>query len=483
MPLDPSIPLGVKQQPFNNPFSALIAMREGERQRVEDAQRQRLVDQQIRSGEAAEEERRQRTTAAERLAASTATIDGLMQKAMVPDPETGIFTFDRSIAERGIVESGQGHRLPEFMQHFDALDKSTREAAEKNNAAIAKALMTVTASGNTAGSALGMVAYLKKNRLMTDEHAQPILQSLAEDDSPENVAALVKKYGEAIPQYRELLNAEEKRKADLAKTGAETAKLTAETEQIGKPKEPTTLDAAILAARNNPVELNRLLKLAKQEADAKRGPESPRDVGPLETIIGPNGKPIRVPREQAIGKETVAGQEKPSSGVQKRVLNFFNRARQADEELEGFESKIQEQGTAGQAWMKYAPNVIQTQLGQSYTAAQRAFTEARLRKDSGAAIPPQEFENDRQTFFAQPGDTKETLEQKRRARAGILASLAFESGQALGEDLGDPEEAKSVIQKYKDRSSKTAPIRKPIPGISGGEAESTDGGKTWKRVK
>ncbi len=29
----------------------------------------------------------------------------------------------------------------------------------------------------------------------------------------------------------------------------------------------------------------------------------------------------------------------------------------------------------------------------------------------------------------------------------------------------------------------SAPLRRPIPGIPGGEAESTDGGKTWKRVK
>ncbi len=192
---------------------------------------------------------------------------------------------------------------------------------------------------------------------------------------------------------------------------------------------------------------------------AGRAPEGPRDAGPLETIIGPNGKPIRVPREQAIGKETVAGQEKPSSGQQKRVLAFFNRAEQADKELEGMETEIQKQSLGGQFWMNRAPNFAQTQIGQSYGAAQRAFTEARLRKDSGAAIPEQEFENDKRTYFAQAGDSKQTLEQKRRARSAILASLGFESGQALGEFVGDPEEAKKIVDGYKARS--TAGATKP----------------------
>lgn len=195
--------------------------------------------------------------------------------------------------------------------------------------------------------------------------------------------------------------------------------------------------------------------------------------GPLETIIGPDGRPIRVRQEDAIGKEPAAGTMKASTGVQKRVLNFFNRAQQADTELEGLESQIQDLGILDQGRMKFAPNFMQSQLGQSYGAAQRAFTEARLRKDSGAAIPEQEFANDRRTYFAEPGDSKETLEQKRRARGAMLASLGFESGQALGEFVGDEGEAKAIVQGYKDRAAGTK------AGGGGGEIIVTDpdGGK------
>lgn len=153
------------------------------------------------------------------------------------------------------------------------------------------------------------------------------------------------------------------------------------------------------------------------------------------------------------GAKRPAGADKPSSGQQKRALNFFNRAQQADNDLEQLEPEIAKMGLAGQTWQAVMPNFLQTERGQLYTQAQRAFTEARLRKDSGAAIPEQEFANDRKTYFVQPGDSEATIAQKRRARGTLLASLGFESGQALGEFLGDADEAKRVLDGYKARGS------------------------------
>lgn len=136
---------------------------------------------------------------------------------------------------------------------------------------------------------------------------------------------------------------------------------------------------------------------------------------------------------------------KPSTGLQKKALGYFNRAKQAaDELLQITESGM---GLGAQTYAEYAPNFMQTQQGQAYLAAQRAFTEARLRKDSGAAIPENEFKSDRDTYFRKPGDTDATLAQKRRGRAAMLASLAFEAGPALAEYYG--EEADEMLAKYK----------------------------------
>lgn len=223
------------------------------------------------------------------------------------------------------------------------------------------------------------------------------------------------------------------------------------------PSNPTEWSVLMQAAGGDP---RKALELRRQQQAAGRAPDNE----PLATVIGPDGKPVYVRRSDAIGKSPTAGAEKPSSGVQKRVLNFFNRAENADKELEALEPAIQQMGTLAQGRMNWAPNLAQTPTGRQYIAAQRAFTEARLRKDSGAAIPPHEFESDRQTYFPQPGDDKTTLENKRRARAAILASLAFESGQALGEFLGSQDEAASVIQTYKTRSAKPITVDDPKLG-------------------
>lgn len=59
-----------------------------------------------------------------------------------------------------------------------------------------------------------------------------------------------------------------------------------------------------------------------------------------------------------------------------------------------------------------------TQSGgqQRVEQARRDFINAVLRRESGAAISPQEFVNAEKQYFPQPNDTKEQREQKRRAR-------------------------------------------------------------------
>lgn len=214
---------------------------------------------------------------------------------------------------------------------------------------------------------------------------------------------------------------------------------------------------AFLAAQGNQGAIN-ALKVKRQQRPPTNEPNEA-----LVPMIGPDGKTRYGTRSEARGSLVPSGSEKPSSGVQKRVLNFFNRAEQADKDLEGLEEQIRQTGLAGQTRMAVAPNFLQSQTGQAYTQAQRAFTEARLRKDSGAAIPDSEFENDRKTYFSQPGDSAETLDQKRRARAAVLASLAFESGQALGEFMGSADEANRVVAQYKSRAQKPNPKAQADP--------------------
>ena len=66
------------------------------------------------------------------------------------------------------------------------------------------------------------------------------------------------------------------------------------------------------------------------------------------------------------------------------------------------------------------------------------FTEARLRKDSGAAVPETEVVRDRKLFGVMPGDSPEMIAQKRKSRYDTAKALAIEAGPAaLQEHFGD----------------------------------------------
>ncbi len=128
---------------------------------------------------------------------------------------------------------------------------------------------------------------------------------------------------------------------------------------------------------------------------------------------------------------------KPSTGAEKTNLGFYNRAKDAVENITPIETKLQ-QSLSKQGALQFFPNLFQSADQQVYRQAQRQFTEARLRKESGAAIPPAEYENDAKTYFLQPGDSAEVLKSKIAGRAQVLNSLGVSAGSAFDEYYGQP---------------------------------------------
>jgi hypothetical protein len=179
------------------------------------------------------------------------------------------------------------------------------------------------------------------------------------------------------------------------------------------------------------------VRKAKEQFDAAgRAPKEAKDER-LVQIMGPQGAPIWVRESEAVNKPA-AQAARAVTGQERQTLAFYNRAQEAAKTVEPLEENIGKMSLAGQARLQAAPNWLQSKENQSYRQAQRAFTEARLRKESGAAIPPAEYENDSKTYFAQPGDTPELLAQKRAARQTVLEGLAFSAGKAYDEYYGEP---------------------------------------------
>lgn len=183
-------------------------------------------------------------------------------------------------------------------------------------------------------------------------------------------------------------------------------------------------------------------------------------------VQGPDGETVYVPQSQAAGMRPAQTTRRPL-GQERVALGFFNRAQEANKIAQPLEDQIGNIGLLDQARLQYFPNWLQSEEGKSYRQAQRTFTEARLRKESGAAIPASEYENDSKTYFAQPGDTPAVLAQKRAARQEVLDGLGFSAGPAYQEFYGTPFERKSqnakpeagVQFRFNPKTGKIEPVK------------------------
>lgn len=135
-----------------------------------------------------------------------------------------------------------------------------------------------------------------------------------------------------------------------------------------------------------------------------------------------------------------AGKNKPATQAEKVAMNFYVRLKDVDDALNAkpnggpsLEETIANYGLVKQGRLQLTPNFTQSPEMQVYRQLQRQFTEARLRKESGAAIPPSEFENDAKTYFVQPGDSPEVIARKRAARSVVEGTFKQMAGNAYHE--------------------------------------------------
>lgn len=75
------------------------------------------------------------------------------------------------------------------------------------------------------------------------------------------------------------------------------------------------------------------------------------------------------------------------------------------------------------------PNIVKSAERQQFEQAKRNFINAVLRRESGAAISPSEFDNAEKQYFPRAGDSDAVLEQKKANRETVLRNLMREGGQ------------------------------------------------------
>ena len=256
--------------------------------------------------------------------------------------------------------------------------------------------------------------------------------------------------------------------------------------------QPEDLDTPEERAARDEQAITRAGRIAGAQAGAAaRFREPDRGRKSIQQVVGPNNEvafvsvdldtgaatPIQLPAGMAPNKPP-----KPITGAERQAVSFFNRMLEAERNARGVEGKLTgvDLGAAEMA-PDFIENWLKSKEGQAYTQAQRTFTEGRLRKESGAAVPPAEYENDRRTNFRIAGDAPDIVKQKRGSRVQTMRGIGNSAGRALQEFYGQDASLDSLLGEFAD--AEMAPLHRPIPGLPGAIAESTDGGKTWKRVK
>ena len=212
---------------------------------------------------------------------------------------------------------------------------------------------------------------------------------------------------------------------------------------MNKDKPDTNLskvEMAMMAARGDETAKRALQLLNDNEAAPK-----------LITTKNEKGEDVQMFVSPRVGSQYPMGSksDKPPTTYENESFKYWLRGQDAEKVLDDLDKVVSNYGLFNQTMMNYAPNIFLSETMQMYNQAQRQFTEARLRKDSGAAIPESEFENDRRMYFVQPGDSKDVIKRKQKARKIALSALAKASGKAYEQSFG---EAPPDIRDVRDKS-------------------------------
>lgn len=164
----------------------------------------------------------------------------------------------------------------------------------------------------------------------------------------------------------------------------------------------------------------------KVQADINSGilPEgTPLRSGNRQTVYGPDGNPIfeSGPAGAPVAPKMTVDAAKNSG--------FLIRTEEANRVL----NELEDQGTEfWQQNLESVPlgigNYFRSPEFQKFDQARRDFVNAILRRESGAVISQQEFDNANKQYFPVPGDTPEVIAQKRRNRETAIQGLRVGSG-------------------------------------------------------
>lgn len=123
---------------------------------------------------------------------------------------------------------------------------------------------------------------------------------------------------------------------------------------------------------------------------------------------------------------------KPLTDTQALSLGYGKRMDDADKVISELGTSMVD-FSANISGSRFFPNFLKSPDRQRYEQAERNFVNAVLRRESGAAIAPSEFDSAAKQYFPQPGDSNAVIEQKRKNRDSVIRSMATSANVPLSE--------------------------------------------------
>lgn len=114
------------------------------------------------------------------------------------------------------------------------------------------------------------------------------------------------------------------------------------------------------------------------------------------------------------------------------------------------------------------PDMFKPENAKLLEQSQRNFVNAVLRRESGSAISPSEFESANKQYFPQIGDSAEVIKQKKRNRDVALAGLKTEGAKAWNKMEGNLSQATAAHQEAPSINKAAAKPGKPKRVIQNG---------------
>lgn len=167
---------------------------------------------------------------------------------------------------------------------------------------------------------------------------------------------------------------------------------------------------------------------------------------PTSDAGAPGQPPQRRPSVQSFAPPNPSQPEAASAGFANR-LDSANKVFNDPDVASAFQSPTNKIAAG-------VPGVGNYLVGKNFQKAdqaQRNFINAQLRRESGAVISDEEFDNARKQYFPQPGDKKEVLAQKKANRDMAVRNMQLSAGNVLlppgvVQDSSPPRGAPSVPQ-------------------------------------